>query len=196
MNQPVSAWRRHFLATSALSGIAAAARPLQAAPAAPAARASKVLVAYFSRSGNTRVIAGQIARAQQGDLFEIVPAQPYPDDYLTTVDQARRERDRGYRPPLKGKVANLDACATIYLGLPIWGGTAPPVIRAFLAAHDLKGKTVIPFITHGGYGIGDSLKAIAAHMPGARLHDTGLVMQADQERQTLERVTAWLGKLG
>jgi len=69
------------------------------------------------------------------------------------------------------------------------------VIRAFLAAHDFKGQTIIPFITHGGYGIGNSLTVLAADILGGRLLDCGLVMQADQERQTLERITSWLGSL-
>ena len=71
---------------------------------------------------------------------------------------------------------------TIFLGFSIWGMTAPPVIRAFLAAHALEGKTIISFITHGDYGTGESLSVLAAHAPGARLPDAGLVMQADQER--------------
>ncbi|GGE80918.1 flavodoxin [Massilia psychrophila] len=119
--------------------------------------------------------------------------RPYPDDYLETVEQARRERDREYRPPLKAPVPEFARYQTIYLGFPIWGGADPPVICAFLAAYDFKGKTIIPFITHGGCGIGNSLTVLAADIPGGRLLDHGLVMQADQERQTLERVTKWLG---
>ena len=189
MNQPASSRRRQFLATSALSGLAAAS---PAAQAAPKEGGSRVLVAYFTRSGNTRVIAGQIARTQKAVLFEIEPAQPYPEDYLATVAQAKRERDSGFRPVLKAKVPDFASCTTVYLGLPIWGETAPPVIRAFLAALDFKGKTIIPFITHGGYGVGDSLKVIAAHAPGATLRSGGLVMEADQERRTMERVAKWL----
>lgn len=194
MSKPISTLRRKFMATSVLSGLAAA-YPALAAPGSTMRKGGTALVAYFSRSGNTRVIAGQIHRAQNAMLFEIQPARPYPDDYLETVEQARRERDRGYRPPLKATVPEFARYQTIYLGFPIWGGTVPPVIRAFLAAHDFKGKTIIPFITHGGYGIGNSLAVLTADVPGARLLDRGLVMQADQERQTLEQVTRWLGAL-
>lgn len=190
MNQPTSTRRRKFMATSMLSGLAVAA------PLATHAQGSKILVAYFSRSGNTRVIAGQIQRAQGAVLFEILPARPYPEDYLETVEQARRERDSGVRPPLKASVPDLARYDTIYLGFPIWGETAPPVIRAFLAAHDVRGKTIIPFITHGGYGLGNSLAVLTAHAKGARIHDKGLVMEADQERRTMERVDQWLGDLG
>lgn len=196
MSQPASTRRRQFMATSVLSGLAAAAPTAGAVPGSMQRQDGDVLVAYFSRSGNTRVIAGQVQRAQSATLFEIQPARPYPEDYLETVEQARRERDGGLRPALMATVPDLARYRTIYLGFPIWGETAPPVIRAFLAAHDVKGKTIIPFITHGGYGPGNSLAAVAAHARGARVHDQGLVMGADQERRTMERVNQWLGGLG
>src|SRR5690606_20897018 len=115
---------------------------------------SRILVAYFSRSGNTRVVAGLIHRALRTDLFEIRPAAAYPEDYLETVEQARQERDRGDEPALAAKVASIAEYDTLYLGFPIGGETAPPPIRSFLKAHDLSGKTVIPFVTPGGYGLG------------------------------------------
>jgi flavodoxin len=152
---------------------------------------SRTLVTYFSRSGNTRVVAGLIQRALDTDLFEIRPASPYPEDYLATVEQARQERDRGFEPILEAKVPNMVAHDTVYLGFPIWGETTPPVIRSFLKAHDLSSKTVIPFVTHGGYGLGNSRSVLVSHAPKALLRK-GFSMQADQERQTMERVTGWL----
>jgi flavodoxin len=168
--------------------------PLGSALRAAATSGRETLVAYFSRSGNTRVIAGQIHRALKCDLFEIQPATPYPEDYEQTVDQARRERDSGYEPPLKAKVADISRFETVFLGFPIWGQTAPPVIRSFLTQHDMAGKTLIPFVTHGGYGLGSSLAVVAEHVPRARLKE-GITMQMDQERQTLSTVTRWLGNL-
>ncbi|NDL62030.1 flavodoxin [Acerihabitans arboris] len=152
---------------------------------------SRILVAYFSRSGNTRVIAGLIHRKLGTDLFEIRPASPYPEDYLETVEQARQERDCGFQPPLKAGVANMAAYETVFLGFPVWGETVPPVIRSFLSVHDLSGKTLIPFITHGGYGFGNSQSVIASHAPKARLV-RGFEMEADQERRTMESVADWL----
>ncbi|HKR43580.1 MAG TPA: flavodoxin [Paraburkholderia sp.] len=152
---------------------------------------SRALVAYFSRSGNTRVVAGLIHRALGTDLFEIRPAQPYPEDYLATVEQARQERDSGYEPALEATVPSLARYETVYLGFPIWGETTPPLIRTFLSAHDLAEKTLVPFVTHGGYGLGNSASILASHAPKARL-GKAFVMQADQERQTMERVNAWL----
>jgi flavodoxin len=152
---------------------------------------ARTLVAYFSRSGNTRVVAGLIHRALDADLFEIRPARPYPEDYLQTVEQARQERDRGYEPALEATAPQIDRYDTVYLGFPIWGETTPPVIRSFLSAQALAGKTLIPFITHGGYGLGNSQSVLARHAPKALLH-AGFSMQADQERQTMDRVMNWL----
>jgi flavodoxin len=152
---------------------------------------SRTLVAYFSRSGNTRVIAGLIHRKLGTDLFEIRPATPYPEDYLATVDQARQERDSGYEPALESEVPDISTYDTVFLGFPIWGETAPPVIRSFLSTHDISNKTLIPFITHGGCGLGNSQSVIANHAPKARLLK-GLVMEADQERRTMDSVMDWL----
>lgn len=155
--------------------------------------ASRVLVACFSRSGNTRVVAGLLRRAYGADSFEIEPAVAYPEEYLATVEQARIERDRGVQPALKATVQAIASYETVLLGFPIWGETAPPIIRSFLAAHDLAGKQLVPFITHGGYGAGDSQNVIARHAPRARLHPPFL-MQGEQERQVMERVNDWLRK--
>lgn len=155
-------------------------------------RRSKKLVAYFSRSGNTRVVAGLIQRSHDTNLFEIVPAKPYPEDYLETVEQARRERDSGFEPALVAKVTDLTSYSVIYLGFPIWGETAPPVIRSFLSTHDLSGKTLIPFVTHGGFGLGNSQSVLSQHAPSAKVQKP-FSMKADQERKTMDEVNAWLG---
>jgi flavodoxin len=185
--------RRTMLASAAALALAntdACAQPERAGQGA----GSKILVAYFTRSGNTRVIAGTIHRALDTDLFEIKPARPYPEDYEQTVEQARQERDRGVEPPLAERVTDLASYDAIFLGFPIWGETAPPVIRSFLKAHDLRGKTIRPFVTHGGYGLGNSLSVLASHAPGVRI-EPPLVMEADQERRTVNQVKAWLGEI-
>jgi flavodoxin len=155
---------------------------------------SRTLVAYFTRSGNTRVIAGQLHRDLQADLFEIVPAQPYPEDYEATVAQATRERDAGFEPALKATVPNIAAYDTVYLGFPIWGETTPSIIRSFLRAHDLSGKTLRPFITHGGYGPGNSMSVLRSHAPKAQIAEP-FVLEADQERRTMNQVRGWLASI-
>jgi flavodoxin len=161
------------------------------AATSPASSKARVLVVYFSRTGNTRVIARQIRRAHDADLFEIQPADPYPEDYEAVVGQAQREQDTGYEPPLTARVANIGSYDVVFLGFPVWGMTTPPVIRSFLSGHDLSGKNLVPFVTHGGYGRGRSITVVAEHAPRSRLLD-GFTMQADQEKETLAQVTRWL----
>ncbi len=152
---------------------------------------STPLVAYFSRSGNTRIVACLIHRALGTDLFEIQPSTPYPEDYLACVEEAQQERDSGRERPLAGTVMDIARYDTIFLGFPIWGETTPPVIRAFLSSHNLSGKVLIPFVTHGGYGLGNSHRVLARRAPKAHLHK-GFVMEADQERRTMNQVNDWL----
>lgn len=149
------------------------------------------MVACFSRSGNTRVVAGLIHRSMPSDLFQVEPAIDYPADYLETVAKARQERDDGVEPALRTRIVDIDRYDAVYLGFPIWGETAPPIIRSLLSQHDMSGKTIVPFITHGGYGVGSSLRVLARHAPNARILEA-FVMQADQERKTMESVNAWL----
>ncbi|MCB4769097.1 flavodoxin [Ancylobacter sp. Lp-2] len=186
--------RRGALTAALLLSLTAEAGRNHAHAAIPAAGGGRVLVAYYSRTGNTRVVARQIQLAYGAALFEIRTAEPYPDDYEATVRQAERERQAGYRPPLAATLPSLDAYDVVFLGFPIWGTTAPAAVRSFLAAHDLSGKTLVPFITHGGYGPGSSVQVVAEHAPGARLLDA-FTLRQDQERETLAQVTSWMGGL-
>ncbi|MDX0695721.1 flavodoxin [Sinorhizobium medicae] len=185
--------RREILMSSLLLPLAAGGAA-SVSPAAAARIEGTILVAYFSRSGNTRVVAGQVSRALRTDLFEIVAEKPYPEDYFETVEQAQQESGRGYEPPLKRTVADVARYNTVFLGFPIWGMTVPPVVRSFLTGHDFSGKTIIPLVTHGGYGLGDSLSVLVRHTPQAQLADA-FSMQAPQERQTITRVMDWLSKV-
>lgn len=160
---------------------------------APNARAqqSDILIAYFSRTGNTRVIANQIKRERNAAIYEIDAATPYPEDYQTTVAQASRETSGGYLPPLKTSVPDLSLFNAIYLGFPIWGMTMPPVVKSFLRSANLSGKTVHPFVTHGGFGIGNSLGVLTSLATEADIK-VPFSMEADQERRTLDSVRSWL----
>lgn len=153
----------------------------------------RTLVAYLSRSGNTRVLAGVIHRAELSDLHEIRTVNAYADDYFETVEQARQQRDKGDLPALQGPLPSMAQYDKLYLGFPIWGETMPAPVRSFLSQLDLKGKTVVPFITHGGYGVGKSTAELAKMAKGATLQQP-MVMEADQERRTTTEVLRWLGK--
>lgn len=165
-----------------------------ACEAAPSPAEARTLVAYFSRSGNTRVIAAQLHRELKAALFEIAPAQPYPEDYEAQVRQATRERDTGFQPELKATVPDIERYTTLILCFPIWGETAPPPIRSFLARHDLAGKTLHPVITHGGYGVGSAPTVLKSHAPKARILEP-FVMEADQERRTMTTVRGWMADM-
>ena len=182
--------RRELLGSIASIAVAAGASDA-AGQSEPQSQGSKILVTYFTRTGNTQVIARQIQRALRADLFEIEPAAAYPEDYEQTVAQAVRERDSSYRPPLKVSVVGVSSYDVVFLGFPIWGETAPPVIRSFLSQHDLSGKTLVPFITHGGYGQGRSMNVVREHAPRASVLNP-FVLEADQERRTLTQVSRWL----
>jgi flavodoxin len=121
----------------------------------------KVLVVYFSHSGNTREVANQIHEKVGGDILEIRPEEPYPRDYEAVKDRARQELKGNYRPKLKTKVANMEAYDVVFIGYPIWWGTMPMPIAAFLSEYDLSGKTIVPFCTHLGSGLGRSVTDIA-----------------------------------
>jgi flavodoxin len=95
---------------------------------------------------------------------------------------------------LGNNAISVESYDTIFLGFPIWGETVPAVIRSFLSSHDPAGKNIVPFITHGGYGLGDSYAVLTRHAPNARLIQ-GFALQADQERKTMESVNAWLTDL-
>jgi flavodoxin len=187
--------RRKFLGTIATVALGVGAVVAGGASSAAAQRSgSRILVAYFTRTGNTRVIADKVRLALGADAFPIEPAAPYPEDYEATVRQAKRESDSGYRPPLAATVPNIRAYETVFLGFPIWGETVPPVIRSFLAQHDLAGKTLVPFLTHGGYGQGESMAVVRQLAPRTRILDP-LLMEADQERRTIRQVTSWLSRV-
>mgnify|MGYP001768474934 CR=1 FL=1 len=155
----------------------------------------KVLVAYFSWSGNTREIAKSIHRRVGGDLFEIVPSTPYPTDYSACLDQSANELKRQYRPPLKTHVANMKQYDVIFLGYPNWWATIPMPVAAFLEEYDFSGKTLVPFCSHGGGRLGQSVSAIAKLCPRATILEVlsihyggGPTLQSD--------ITTWLRKIG
>lgn len=121
---------------------------------------SKVAIIYFSATGTTEEVAGYIKDATNGDLIEIVPKEKYTDadlNYSNNNCRANKEQnDSSSRPEISNNI-NTDSYDVIYLGYPIWWGDAPRIILTFLDSHDLSGKTVIPFCTSGGSGIGTSV---------------------------------------
>jgi flavodoxin len=157
----------------------------------PPAPEGKVLVAYFSRTGNTRKIAVMVQEGTGGDLFEIQPVVPYPGDYEATKAQASREQETGFKPALKAKVPNFDSYRVIYLGYPIWWARIPPPIASFLSDYSFSGKTIVPFCTHQGSHFGQTLAGIRKLCPQANLPD-GLAVWSRDADNSRQEVARWL----
>ncbi len=142
----------------------------------------KTLIAYYSRKGqnyvsgnivelqvgNTEVVAKKIQAISQGDLFEIDTIKQYPIDYMETTQVARKELDNDVRPELTDVIDNMDDYDIIYLGYPNWYGTFPMAVFTFLESYDFSGKTIIPFCTHEGSGMG-GLTDIQLLCPGVKV---------------------------
>lgn len=135
---------------------------------------NKTLIAYYSRRGqnyvagsiknlpvgNTEVVAKKIQEITGGDLFEIDTVKPYPQDYTETTEVAMKEKRENARPVLTQSVDNMDQYDVVYLGYPNWWNTFPMAVFTFLESYDFSGKTIIPFCTHEGSGMGNSERDI------------------------------------
>lgn len=119
-----------------------------------------ILVAYFSATGTTKTLAGYLSEVTGGDLYEIVPEEPYTSDDLNYSDNNSRstmeQNDENARPVISGSLEDISQYDVIFLGYPIWWGEAPRIIYTFMESYDFAGKTIVPFCTSGGSGIGSS----------------------------------------
>lgn len=171
----------------------------------------KKLVVFFSHTGenynvgyietgNTHIVADMIAEMTDADIFEIVPEKEYPKVYNDCIEVAKHEKQSNARPAVKGDI-NVEDYDIIFLGYPNWWGEVPMCVHTFIEKHDWNGKTVIPFITHEGSGMGGTDRKIAAACKGADVAvGKGLAVQGKvaQENQATARknVEQWLEGLG
>ena len=132
--------------------------------------ANKILVAYFSATGTTKKVSEEIARLCGGDLFEIEAKEPYTVEDLNWMDTGSRStqemKDASVRPAIAKTLPNMDEYDTVILGYPIWWGAAPRIIDTFLESYDFSGKTIHPFCTSGGSGIGRSGETLHQRVNG------------------------------
>ena len=157
-----------------------------------------VLVVYYSATGNTEAVAGYIAEATGGDLFELEPAEPYTDADLNWTDENSRvtleHEDESLRDVelVADTVDNWDSYDTVFIGYPIWWGIAAWPVDTFVEANDFTGKTVIPFCTSSSSGLGQSGELLA-EMAG-----TGDWQEGERFRSSAsqEDVTEWVDSLG
>ena len=162
-------------------------------------KGKKVLVAYFSWSGNTKYAAQYIAKKVGADEFEIIREKPYPTEYTPCTEDAKAEKEAGERPAIKGKVENMAQYDVVFVGAPVWWYTAPMPVFTFLEQYDLKGKTVIPFCTAYS-GPSSTLKDIVKATPNSGHRDGICIVTKEQNAQGMESKTAkidkWLGEIG
>lgn len=169
--------------------------------------AGKILIVYLSRTKNTKAVAEMIQKNVGGKLVAIELEKPYPDNYQATVAQVASENQSGYLPPLKTRIDSIGQYDMVFVGFPTWGMQLPPPMKSFLKQYDLSGKTIIPFNTNGGYGIGSTFETVRQLCPGSKIlegystrggleRDGQLLMIKDEKaRQTQDEIKQWLEKL-
>ncbi len=167
----------------------------------------KGLVAYYSRKGqnyvngrivdlavgNTEVIAQKIQAITGSDIFEIDTIKEYPIDYTATTRVAKAELNADARPELTNTVDNMNEYDTIYLGYPNWWGTFPMAVFTFLESYDFSGKTIIPFCTHEGSGMG-GLSDIQLLCPNSKV-DRGIAIKGSAVHGADSIIKNWIEKL-
>lgn len=155
-----------------------------------------VLVAYFSATGTTEGVAENIASGLEADLYEIIPEEPYTDADLDYNDNNSRStiemNDPSSRPAISSSVENMEQYTIIFIGYPIWWGEAPRVVSTFMESYDFSGKTIVPFCTSGGSGIGSSASNLEELTNGATWLDGKRLNGSDSQGAVME----WVNSLG
>lgn len=168
--------------------------------------AEKTLIIYLSRTNNTKAIAEIIHQELGGDLVALELENPYPADYDSIVQQVQRENETNFLPPLKTKV-DLLKYNTVFLGFPTWGMRLPPPMKSFLAHNNLSNKTVIPFNTNAGFGVGSSFEKVSELCPnsiilkgfstegGIERDGVFLAIKANKREQAQKEIKQWLTEI-
>jgi flavodoxin len=167
----------------------------------------KVLIVYLSRTKNTKAIAEIIHKNVGGKLVALELQTPYPENYQATVQQVAKENETGYLPPLKTRIDSIEKYDIVFVGFPTWGMQMPPPMKSFLREYNLSGKTVVPFNTNAGYGIGNSFQSVKQLCPNSTIPDgfttkggierdgVYFVMEGEKLKETETEVKAWLNKI-
>lgn len=165
----------------------------------------KVLIVFFSHAGenygvgnikvgNTKLVADEIQKVTGGDEFEIVAEKNYDMPYDALTKLAKEEAEKGEKPAFKGEVNNIADYDTVFIGGPIWWGTYPRVMFTFFDKYNLNGKTIIPFSTHEGSGLGSVVEDLKSIYPKATFKEA-FSIYGHETRKDLSKVYKWLKKL-
>ena len=156
----------------------------------------KILVAYFSATGTTKGAAEHIANGLNADIYEIVPEEPYTDADLDYNDNNSRTtiemNDPDARPAISGSVENMEQYDIVFIGYPIWWGEAPRIVNTFVESYDFSGKTIVPFCTSGGSGMGSSAENLEQLTNGAQWLSGERLSGSDSQDAVME----WVNSLG
>ena len=155
---------------------------------------NNILIAYYTYSGNTQKIARLILEKTGGELFNIQPKTTYPDSYNIVVEQAKKEIKAGFKPELVSNIDLPETFDTIFVGSPNWWSTIAPPVATFLTENDFSSKTIIPFCTHGGGGLGRIESDINKLCPNSKvLSSFEIYGSGGSSAQSL--LVSWLHKL-
>ena len=154
---------------------------------------AKSIVIYFSRSGSTQLLAKEIAETTNSDLLELTVDETYPSDYAETVSRANKERESGNYPAITTDIPDLSQYDTVYLGYPIWGMSLSSPMASFLKSYgsQLTGKTIAPFASNGGYGLGGSVEQIKGYLRDSNVVN-GLSVKGNKVDQAQTDIENWL----
>jgi flavodoxin len=167
----------------------------------------RILIVYLSRTQNTKTIAEIIQKNVGGMLVALELEKPYPENYMATVQQVVRENETGYLPPLKTKIDSIEKYDVVFVGFPTWGMKLSPPMKSFLHQYDLSGKTVIPFNTNDGYGIGTSFETVKELCPNSKMlegfttrggvdrNGKAFLMKNENRKEAETEVKKWLQKI-
>ena len=158
---------------------------------------SKALIIYFTRTGNTELFANYIKEKMNIELFKIVPAYPYPEDNDEMSKVCQEEQSSNARPEIKDPLTDVSEYDTILLGTPIWYGHIPNIVMTQLEKLNLNGKTIYPFNTHGGSGVGSTVTDIKQYAIGANVKDGFPLLGTyvkDNKEGAMNDITNWIEK--
>ncbi|MDR0548054.1 MAG: flavodoxin [Deltaproteobacteria bacterium] len=164
-------------------------------PPAAAKASPRILIAYFSWSGNCKTLASAIQGVVGGDIFEIRPKVPYPTSYDTTVEIGKKEKNEGARPAIDGMVEDLSRYDVVILGYPIWWGEPPMAVYTFLESGDFAGKVIVPYCSHKGSGLSGTVEALKKKLPNSTV-TPGLAVRDGEAGRSGEAIAAWLKLAG
>ncbi len=168
---------------------------------------NKVLIVYLSRTNNTKAIAEIIHKNVGGTLIALELEKPYPENYQATVQQVVKENETGFLPPLKTKIDSLEKYNVVFLGFPTWDMKMPPPMKSFLHQYNLSGKTIVPFNTNAGYGVGSGFQTVKELCPASKVLEgfetkggverdgVYFVIKDEKAKEAEIEVKKWLEKL-